>query len=206
VVVLDRPVDGVEELAGLRVDSRVPQMNVGGLVDRDLPGEPEAVVGRLPAQLGRNRRAGDTAAGDDRLRRSGSAAQDAQSGGLLQIESVRSRRDGSERTEVGHAGGPGVKVLHQAAACEDDAAVLVEADGHMTAEDLEALEALVEVDVRDPGVGALHRARGEEIGHVRAPYAELGRVVGASDSCPEPPTGIPTASPPCRGERRLWTR
>ena len=64
----------------------------------------------------------------------------------------------------------------EAAAHEDDAPVGRNVDRGVAAEDLEAPETLVEVDVGDPVVAARVPARHEQVGDVSARDAERGRV------------------------------
>ena len=74
--------------------------------------------------------------------------EDTQVDGLGEVETGGGRLDGGGGAErcLGRPGG--AEVAHEAAGGEDDAAA-PHADGRVASEDLEALEALVEVDVDD---------------------------------------------------------
>ena len=175
MLVLDRPVDGVEERARVGIDGRVPEADARGIVDRDLPCEPEAVRSRLPAQLGRNGCVGDAAAGDESLRGSGSPADDVQPGRVGEIQPCGCGLDRVDGAEVGRVGRSAE--AHGSSRGEDEVTVGVDADGDVPAEDLEPPEPLVEVEVRDAVVLACDPAHDEGVGEVGACDTEVGRAV-----------------------------
>ena len=145
-VVLAGPVVDSEESARRRVDGRVPEGRAGRVVDRELPREAKAVLRGGPAQPGWDRDIRDPTARDDGL--VVASLEHAEVGGLRQVECPRGRVDGLDGVERRGRGTGGAQVAHESAGGEDDAAVL-HADGRVAPEDLEVLEALVEVDVGD---------------------------------------------------------
>jgi hypothetical protein len=168
------PVVGVQELAGLGIHGGVPEVDGLRVVDRDLPGEPQAVLGRLPAELGRDRLVGDAAPRDDGL--VAAAAQDAEPGRLGEVELVRGSLDRLGGGQLGVAGGVG-QAGDERPGCEEHAPVARDADRRVATEDLEAPEALVQVDVRRAARPAGHDAGHEEITDVGGSDAELVRVL-----------------------------
>ncbi len=177
-VVMGGPVGDVEQLSRRGVEGRVPEMDAGRVVDRELPGEAQAVLGRLPAQACRDRLVGDAAVGDDRLPGGAAAlAHDAQAGRLLELEALGRRLDGPDGVDLRVGRGLRLQVGHEARPDEDDPAVGGHADGHVSFEDLEIPVPLVEVDVGDAVVAAPVGARDGEVGHVGASDAELRCVL-----------------------------
>ena len=108
--VLARPVVDCEQLAARGVDRRVPEMLGRRVVDRELPGEAQAALGRLPAEASRDRLVRDAPAREDGLLRGTTGlAQDAQADRLLELEPVGGRLDRPDRIDLRIGGSPGLQ-------------------------------------------------------------------------------------------------
>ena len=176
-VVLVRPVLGCEQLAGLGVHGGVPEVDVGRVVDRDLPREPKPVRGRLPAQASRDGPFGDAPVGDHRLLgRAVALAENAQVRRVVEVETLGRRLDSLRRPEILVARGARGEAVDEAPGGEDDLAVAADVDRDVASEDLEAPEALVQVHVCHAARRAPVAARDGEVGDVGARYAEIGRI------------------------------
>ena len=183
-LVVGRPVLLLEQRAGLRVDRRVPQMGIGGVVDLHPPGQLQALGGRLPAQVSLDRLVRDAAAGHrGRLRLAAAAARHPDLARSLELEPERGLCDRRRRIDElrirRHRG-----QAHGRTAREDDLAIRADVDRDVASEDLEVPVALVHVHVRDPGPRRLVDAREGHIREVGARHPELPGVrvqIGARD-------------------------
>jgi hypothetical protein len=178
VVVFDRPVIDVEQPSGLGVHSGVPEVDVRGVVDGELPGQAQTVLRGLPSETGRDRLVGDAGAREDALL--GWAAlplEYAQVLGLIEFEGVGCSLDCLGGVEIRVVGDPGPQVAHQRAGGEENLAVGRDAHGGVRPKDLELLVALVQVEVGDAAVRALELAGDKYIGDIGARDTELRRTV-----------------------------
>ena len=147
-----------------------------GVVDDELPGLPQTVCGRLPAQTHRDRRGRDPRRRHDGCPcRAAFAADHLRIRRLGEVEPVRGCLDRLGRGKARAAGWCAER--DEAAAGEDHTPVGSDVDGHVRAEDLQAFHALVEVDVSDAAVRAAVLARDGDVGDVGARDAELVGVL-----------------------------
>jgi hypothetical protein len=125
------------------------------VVDHELPREAKPALRRLPAETGRDRLVGDAGAGEHRLLRGAAApAENAEAGGIVEIEPRGGRFDRIGRGQVGviHARRPQVGL--ERAGGEDHLPARRDVDGRVRSKNFETLEALVQVHVRDAAVRA----------------------------------------------------
>jgi hypothetical protein len=174
VVVLDRPVGDIEQFARLGIHRRIPKVGIRGVVDRELPRQSQPGLRRLPAETGRDRLVRDPGAREDAL--FGAAAllaQHTQVPRLVQVESFGGRRHCLCSGHIRASRSSDGQAAHQGPRRKDDVAVGRDAYGRMTPEYLEALEALVQVDVGDTAVLAPELTGDKDIGKVGTRNTEL---------------------------------
>ena len=119
----------LQQLAGLGVHRRIPQVSGGRIVDGHLPGEAQSVLRRLPAEASRDRGMRDAAVRHERL--PVVLLEDPEVDGLGEIEPGGGGVDGICGVESGDGGPGGAETALERAGGEDDPPVGRDVDGRM---------------------------------------------------------------------------